>query len=420
MYVLKKEVRICKIIYMCGIVGYIGQDTLNKNDIKILMLANMWRGTDASGFFTPETGIIKNNKQIDNFLAEHSDEIPDTNIFIGHVRKATFQYSSKSADKAHPFMYENIVGVHNGTLTNHIYMKGNKYSDLKLSTDYIDSELLIAGLSEGIDVLKFYEGAVATIWYDTNTPDTIYFYHDKERPLFRGTKSSVNGIYLSSTEESLKIIGCEKIVSVNELIVYTATIDGLIPSKCKQIKRSPLTYKATTYTESEKPNMLLSVFDGMKYFNFIDSWYNIHEDKSLFSVYGDEGTDSNNMVLLVSSIRDSDYKIVWSPDLQSFSYINDNALEKIVLSKGMICRVMQPDSWNLEDNSIVLIRDIISAESGIVYDCLLWETKIDSDKISICSTSKRAHYLGIELLPIINKKPYSIAINYINKFTNDE
>lgn len=63
--------------------------------------------TDATGIYSPKNDIKKSAESCKEFLAS-TEIIPDT-TFIGHVRKKT--YGAKTAEEAHPFRFDNVVGV---------------------------------------------------------------------------------------------------------------------------------------------------------------------------------------------------------------------------------------------------------------------------------------------------------------------
>ena len=57
---------------------------LNPKRFDILLVDLQTRGTHATGVWTPETGIIKNNISADKFIFEN--DFVATNIFLGHNR----------------------------------------------------------------------------------------------------------------------------------------------------------------------------------------------------------------------------------------------------------------------------------------------------------------------------------------------
>jgi len=229
---------------MCGIVGFSGSSPFDTNKIEKLLLCNMSRGTDATGIYNRKT-IIKEAKNAILFLAENSLE-PELK-FIGHCRAGTV--GSKTDNKnAHPFEYGEIVGVHNGTL---------RYTlDLAKIVDWtgkdwdVDSQILIKGIADNkhIEMFKSLDGAAALIWSHKEEPSTIYCYRNDERPLFRGHVEE-EGMYLSSIEESLQLIGCTSIKEIKPLCIYKITNGDVRTTSTIVIppKKSKTTYGGTTY-----------------------------------------------------------------------------------------------------------------------------------------------------------------------------
>lgn len=99
---------------MCGIFAGVGAD-ISKETISTGLLATKVRGSDATGIFTLETGIIKSPVPADKFInSEKFSDVPSsTSLFIGHCRAATSGVPENN-DNNHPMMGEKFVLVHNG------------------------------------------------------------------------------------------------------------------------------------------------------------------------------------------------------------------------------------------------------------------------------------------------------------------
>ena len=97
---------------------------------------------------------------------------------LGHNRAATVGKVNKC--NAHPFEFQNIIGMHNGTLR-------RKYK-LENDGDYeTDSETLFDHIKHhGIDdALPKVDGAYCLVWYDEDS-NRVYIIRNDERPLFFG------------------------------------------------------------------------------------------------------------------------------------------------------------------------------------------------------------------------------------------
>jgi len=217
----------------CGLVGFSSIDYyFSKDKIAQLLYWNQERGKDATGIYSPDTGLKKSLKKAEDYLAEDFwADIKEDITFIGHVRQAT--YGANNINNCHPFQYGNIVLAHNGTLDLPWVLCNNLGLN---SMDYqVDSQVLAASLNkeQNIRCLSKFEGAAAIIFTDTNTPDILYVYRNKERPLFRGIGEE--GMYISSIEKSLKAIGCRDIKEFKEDYFYTIK-EGKVKSHQKIVK----------------------------------------------------------------------------------------------------------------------------------------------------------------------------------------
>ena len=138
---------------MCGLLGIAG-DGITTDDLKMfktLMSISSLRGLDGTGLLQakvtkslkPTFLIEKDAMESNAFLKHHLNGTGNKlvlksildNVFIGHTRWATRGDVNK--ENCHPFKFNNIVGVHNGTLTDGRY----HYKDVT------DSELLIEDFS---------------------------------------------------------------------------------------------------------------------------------------------------------------------------------------------------------------------------------------------------------------------------------
>lgn len=203
----------------CGIVGFSSKD--GKYDLLKIKFLLYWnsieRGTDSTGIYIPEVGILKDNIRAEYFIndKEQMDLLVPSDTLLAHVRAKTL--GANTVENAHPFHYGRIIGLHNGTLKNHLKLCKDYDFDTK---DYaVDSQVLISAMNrnfeqfEGIHrfkVLEEYEGAAALLFYD-EWEDSIYACHDKERPLYYGYIN--DDMYISSIKDSLEVIGCEKVIS---------------------------------------------------------------------------------------------------------------------------------------------------------------------------------------------------------------
>lgn len=192
---------------MCGIFGAISS-YLNENEIenfRTLGAISYPRGDDSTGVMwarRPEGS--HNNSDIiygfDKAVADPWGYLYSKNVrellcssknfkaVIGHCRSATVGEINR--DNAHPFKFSNIIGVHNGTISN----------IEKVNTSGTDSEeifrrISVKGAKETLLELK--GGAYSLIWFDM-FDNTLNIIRNDQRPLWIMRNSSNSTFYIAS------------------------------------------------------------------------------------------------------------------------------------------------------------------------------------------------------------------------------
>ncbi len=195
---------------MCGMAGAFCGSTLTEFEIKRvskLLILNHFRGDDSTGMFDyietadKEKVVYWKKKTHPVFFAynEFGKTLADRwknkkpNIVAVHARAATI--GSVTAENAHPFVHDHIIGMHNGTI--------NK--SFKGKDDYeTDSEALIKliatdGIKQAVDEIG-YGGAYALVWFDMKDY-TLNFLRNSQRPLH--FVNYANTLYWSSDKKDL-------------------------------------------------------------------------------------------------------------------------------------------------------------------------------------------------------------------------
>lgn len=183
---------------MCGIVGCAGSIAgPGENAFKDMLLFDYLRGEDSTGvaFVTRdgEVDVVKGAVDPITLMdtGRFTDRMRKKNVvLIGHNRAATTGKVVKR--NAHPFEFDNLVGVHNGTLRNKYHIPGNTQFDT-------DSEALYNYINEfGVEAaINIVKGAYALVWYDKKE-DTICLLRNDERPLFLAQSKDRKQLYWAS------------------------------------------------------------------------------------------------------------------------------------------------------------------------------------------------------------------------------
>jgi hypothetical protein len=175
---------------MCGIIGLIARTDQgfwqrDADLLEQLLIVNSLRGKDSTGVFTTfrnkQAEVLKLGSNPFNLFRTkewadfRTSMVSRGRLVIGHNRAAT--KGAVTTENAHPFVENNIILVHNGTLWDH-----SKLSDKQFD---VDSNAIAHALSESPieEVLPKLRGAYALVWYDTEK-QKLFAVRNDERPLF--------------------------------------------------------------------------------------------------------------------------------------------------------------------------------------------------------------------------------------------
>lgn len=192
---------------MCGQCGCAG--TLNGNDERIfqhLLIYNSTRGLDSTGAGSvkrhnahgkaPQMVVAKelgNPFELLSIERKGQHDIDDVlsgtqRALLGHCRAKTT--GAVHRKNAHPFMFDNIMGTHNGTLSYMTQQKMTGAKKFETDSEALYYEIEQFGISEAMKKIRASErenvqhpDAYALVWYDGKN-NSINFLRNKERPLY--------------------------------------------------------------------------------------------------------------------------------------------------------------------------------------------------------------------------------------------
>ena len=213
---------------MCGHTGVAGQiNAQHEKALRELLILDSIRGEHSTGIAAVSNAGIRIAKVVGDpfelFRSRQWTEAlqPVNKVIIGHNRYATTGAVNKK--NAHPFVIDNIVGAHNGTLT-------NKYQLLDGYTFDVDSEALYNHMEKkGLEsLLKTMSGAWALVWWDART-SSLNFLRNKERSLFVASLETGGAIFWASEKWMLEVALSRNNLKIKEVSSVAEDVHFTIP-----------------------------------------------------------------------------------------------------------------------------------------------------------------------------------------------
>lgn len=212
---------------MCGLSGVAGAIGIRDEKIfKNLLVVNSLRGQDSTGAasisreMTTGSRIMRIAKEVGPFPFLFDTKSFDklfvgfSSCLIGHNRSRTVGEASRR--NAHPFMFDNIVGAHNGTLD---YTNKNRLeagSQFKTDSEAIFNNIEVHGIEDTIGKIEASE-AYALTWYDKRN-HTINFCRNDKRTLFFAYANKGATLYWASEAELLWAVAKRETLEFDEKI----------------------------------------------------------------------------------------------------------------------------------------------------------------------------------------------------------
>lgn len=212
---------------MCGLVGMIGPKLEAKHEDAIedgLHVASL-RGMDSVGVgIVPfdDTSMPFINKRLGSPPFRALIPFNGAKVLIGHVRSATIG-GATNRDLAHPFGFDNIMGVHNGTLRGPWRRVLEDQTNERFGSDSqaIFYNFAYWGVRETIESIY---GAWALIWWD-NDEKTLNMVRNSERSLWLA-KGESGTIYWASEHWMISAMLRQGEKDRDKLVKYKAGAKG--------------------------------------------------------------------------------------------------------------------------------------------------------------------------------------------------
>lgn len=183
---------------------------------KSLLYVSAFRGLDSTGMFSVQrtqtewkagqihTVTMKDTVPSPAFIyraekAKMFEDLYKKRALVGHCRAATL--GKVSVENAHPFEFENVVGVHNGTIR----------QDFKHSKVYeTDSEALYKnindhGIEDALNEVETASAAYALAYFDFRDL-TMNFVRNLQRPLWMSFTDNKKTLIFASAPEMIRFV----------------------------------------------------------------------------------------------------------------------------------------------------------------------------------------------------------------------
>jgi predicted glutamine amidotransferase len=179
---------------MCGLSGVAGSVSLKEEKVvKTLLIFNQLRGTDATGVGSVSRSNHDGDGNLKMQIAKETGPfyfLEDTKrynqvfagvnlCYIGHNRSKTVGENNRK--NAHPFLFPNIMGAHNGTLDFQNKNRLESGSSFSTDSEAIFNTIQVRGIEDTISRIDDTE-AYALTWFDNNT-NTLNLIRNEHRTL---------------------------------------------------------------------------------------------------------------------------------------------------------------------------------------------------------------------------------------------
>ena len=215
---------------MCSIIGASTAGKIDVNTVELLYMLGEQRGGHGCGYVDRDGNLVKSTSRAPKFIQNFTEDVPE---FIGHTRYKTIGVSKE--ENNHPFKFENVVGVHNGTIYNNGQLQDKEGVKFEVDSEMLYYLINKYGLKKTLPQLI---GKVGLAFWDSYGILNLYRF---DRPLAIGYRDDV--LFYASLPQYLVSIGCTDVKEIPEHTLYRIKDNRIISAKALKKELMPVKYE---------------------------------------------------------------------------------------------------------------------------------------------------------------------------------